>query len=425
MTRNKIHIAIILLICIYSCKQKETSPGDSNSLSIYPAKVKIGDTIVLKGINVEKTLRLSVNQGPFIGRSNDFKILKKEGSEITAVLPEVSTEKVLITLFDSLYPSFSKKDIALDSLQIDIVGVIPVSPTGINYSTDIGKVRSVDEKLYLAVGGKNVFRSTDGGYNWQSIKTHDGAILDAFFINKDQGWISLVTDNFFNGFPGGEIVYTNDSGKSYKKLTIPGLNDQYITDMFFVNANEGYLLSNKGSIWRTNNNKDFELIYAFPDRDLSNAQQFSKFLVVDGNILAYGRSGLSGDRPVIIRGKSKSFTYKYYDKEIWKIQKTVSGSTFAIFDRRLYLSTNYGETWGKVGETDLLNIYFFDSKYGIGSTRENIFGDEVIVETRNGGKTWTKLRNLGDFVFTSDMAFSTKSGIVSGLRGHMWKYILY
>jgi photosystem II stability/assembly factor-like uncharacterized protein len=57
--------------------------------------------------------------------------------------------------------------------------------------------------------------------------------------------------------------------------------------------------------------------------------------------------------------------------------------------------------------------------------RDNVFGDEIIVETRDGGKTWTKLRNLGDYVFTSDMAFSLKSGVIGGYRGHMWKYILY
>lgn len=425
MTKNNIHIVIILLICICGCKQKETSPVDSKSLSIYPSKAKIGDTIVIKGIHVEKTLRLSVNQGPFFGGVNDFKILKKDGSEITAVLPEVQTEKVLITLFDSLYPSFPKKAAALDSVQIEIVGLIPIDPKGIGYSSDINIVGCVDEKLYLAVDAKNVYRSIDGGYNWQSIKTHEGLIADVFFINKDQGWISLFTDNIFNGAPGGEIVYTNDSGKSYQKLIVQGLDDQYITDMFFINAKEGYLLSNKGSIWRTNNNKDFELIYAFPDRDLSNAQQFSRFFVVDGKILAYGKSGLSGNRPVIIRGNSKGFGYKYYDKEIWKIQKPVGGLTFAIFERRLYSSSNYGETWEKVGDTDLLNIYFFDNKYGIGSTKVNGFGDEVIVETRNGGKTWTKQRNLGDFVFSKNMEFSAKSGLIGGYRGHMWKYVLY
>ncbi len=370
-------------------------------------------------------MRLSVNQGPFFGASNDFRILKKEGYEITAVLPEVHTEKVLITLFDSLYPSFPRTDTALDSIQIDIIGLIPIDPAGINYLSDISKVRCVDENLYFAMDRKNVFKTTDGGYNWQTIKTHEGAISDVFFLNKDQGWISLFTDNLFNGTPGGEMVYTNDAGKSYQKLVIPDLGEQYITDMFFLNANEGYMLSNKGSIWHTNNNKDFELIYAFPDRDLSNAQQFSKFFILDGNILAYGRSGLSGDRQVIIRGKGKDFSYKYYDKEIWKIQKTIGGLTFAIFDRRLYLSKNNGDSWDKVGEMDLLKIHFFDAKYGIGSTRNNIFGDEIIVETRDGGKTWTKLRNLGDFVFTSDMAFSLKSGVIAGLRGHMWKYVLY
>lgn len=78
MTRNKIHVAIILLICINSCKQRETSPAGRKSLSICPSKAKIGDTIILKGINAEKTLGLSVNQGPFLGGSNDFKILKKK-----------------------------------------------------------------------------------------------------------------------------------------------------------------------------------------------------------------------------------------------------------------------------------------------------------------------------------------------------------
>ncbi|WP_353722311.1 hypothetical protein [Dyadobacter sp. 676] len=94
-------------------------------------------------------------------------------------------------------------------------------------------------------------------------------------------------------------------------------------------------------------------------------------------------------------------------------------------DRRLHLSNDFGSSWTKVSDMDLLNVHFFDTKYGIGSTRENVFGDEVIVETRDGGVTWKKIRNLGDFVFSLDMDFSQKSGIIGGVSGYMWKYILY
>lgn len=425
MTRYFWRLIVLILVCGNSCKHRETSPVENKDLSINPKTARIGDTIVINGPSTSKALRLSVNQGPFIGGSNDFKILLKNEADITAILPEVHTEKVLITLHADEYPTFPNMLPPLDSIYYDIVGLIPIDPAGIGNGIDYNRVQSVNEKIYISTDGSKVFKSVDGGYNWQEIKKHEGNIPNMFFLNEDQGWISLFTDNLFNGAPGGELIYTHDSGASYTKLTVPGLDDQYITDIFFLNENEGYLLSNKGSIWRTKNNKNFDLMYAFPDRDLSNAKQFSRFFISGKYLIAYGKSGLSGDQYVIITGKNDIFTYKYYDEQIWKIQKTIGTSTFAILNRRLYLSNDFGSSWTKVSDMDLLNIHFFDTKYGIGSTRENVFGDELIVETRDGGVTWQKLRNLGDFVFSLDMDFSEKSGIIGGHRGHMWKYVLY
>lgn len=422
-------LIVLILICGNSCKHREAAPTENpvehKDLTISPNTAIIGDTIVVNGSSIIKTLRLSVDQGPFLGGSNEFQILLKNETEITAIVPEVHYEKILIKLYPDAYPNVLKKTPPLDSIYYNIAGLIRISPEGAAPNTDYSHIQCVDEKIYMATDGSRVFRSVDAGYHWKEIKEHEGNIPDMFFLNKDQGWISLFTDNLFNGAPGGELIYTNDSGASYKQLIVPGLNDQFITDIFFLNENEGYLLSNKGSIWRTKNNKDFDLIYAFPDRDLSNAKQFSRFFINGKDIITYGRSGLSGDQYVMVTGKNDIFTYKYYDQQIWKVQKTIGTSTFTILDRRLHLSNDFGSSWTKVSDMDLLNVHFFDTKYGIGSTRENVFGDEVIVETRDGGVTWKKIRNLGDFVFSIDMDFSEKSGIIGGVSGYMWKYILY
>jgi hypothetical protein len=412
---------VLCLVYVHSCKQRETFPVESSDLSIYPAKARIGDTITIKGILVDKTLSLSVNQGPFFGANNDFKILKKSQTEMTAVLPEVSTEKILITLHDIADLPIPNRLPALDSIKYDIVGIIPINPKGIAYSDEIHDIQCVDEKLHFAAGRKKVFKSTDGGYSWHVIKTHNGLISDVFFLNKDQGWNSVVTYNSA-GSPG-EVFYTNDSGLSYQRLNIPDLGDDYIIDMFFANANEGYLLSGKGSIWRTSNNNTFDLIYSFSDRDPDNPKHFLKLFVDGDNILAYGRGDGFTSQDVIIRGKSNTFTYKLYDQKITKLQKTIGASAFAIFNRRLHLSQNDGESWEKVSDMDLTNIHFFDSRYGIGLTRENVYGSEVIVETRDGGVTWTRNRKLENAVTAMD--FSDKSGIIAGTMGRLWKYILY
>lgn len=428
LTRYFWRLIVLILVCGYSCKHREAAPAENpvenKDLSISPKTARIGDTIVVSGSSLIKTLRLSVDQGPFLGGSNEFQILLKNETEITAIVPEVHYEKILIKLYPDAYPNFLKKTPPLDSIYYDIVGLIRISPEGAGSNIDYSRVQSVDEKIYMATDGSRVFRSVDAGYNWKEIKEHEGNIPNIFFLNKDQGWISLFTDDLFNGAPGGELIYTNDSGASYKQLTVPGLDDQYITDIFFLNENEGYLLSNKGSIWRTKNNKDFDLIHAFSDKDLSNAQQFSRFFISGKDLIAYGRGVLSSDQSVIITGKNDIFTYKYYDEEIWKVQKTIGTSTFAILNRRLYLSNNFGSSWTKVSDMDLLNVHFFDTKYGIGSTRENVFGDEIIVETRDGGVTWHELKNLGQFVYSLDMDFSEKSGIIGGQGGYMWRYIL-
>lgn len=292
LTRNFWRLTVLILVCGYSCKHREAAlaenPVENKDLSISPKTARIGDTIVINGLSLIKTLRLSVDQGPFLGGANEFQILLKNETEITAIVPEVYYEKILIKLYPDEYPNFLKKTPPLDSIYYDIVGLIRISPEGAGPNIYYSRIQSVNENIYMASDGSRVFRSIDAGYNWKEIKKHEGNIPNIFFLNKDQGWISLFTDDLFNGAPGGELIYTKDSGTSYKKLTVPGLNDQYITDIFFLNENEGYLLSNKGSIWRTKNNKDFDLIYAFPDRDLSNAKQFSRFFISGKDLIAYG-----------------------------------------------------------------------------------------------------------------------------------------
>ena len=425
LKNQQLFLISLFLISTWSCSVEDATPNGNAELelTISPSKAKIGDTITIKGPNLNKILALFTEE-KILG-FNNFKIIKKTDTEIVAIVPDVYSENIMIKFIDKPFPSIPQKYTVVDSLNYEIVGLFPIYSYADFNGSDIPEIECVNQDLYYATDRKKLFVTKNGGYQWEVLKSFDVILSNTFFLSEKTGWVSIITDKIINGANVCEIRYTNDSGKSFQTLVLPDLHGEYITDIYFSNSMKGYLLTNKGTLFQTTNNIDFTLLYKFPESAAGNFNQFSNFSISNDFIFAYGKSGITGDKPVIISGKGANFKYKYYNSEIWKMQQIEGGVTFSIIGNRLHISKNNGDSWEKVSDIDLVNFAFFDSKYGIGVSREVPKFDQNIVETRDGGKTWKTIRKLKDFVFTSDIGFSSKSSIISGYRGASWKYVKY
>jgi photosystem II stability/assembly factor-like uncharacterized protein len=109
------------------------------------------------------------------------------------------------------------------------------------YSTDYDVDISIIDENNAFILCKNIlFKTTDGGTNWEQIKTtlttsfksisffdvNNGYLLESFLINK-----------------------TTDGGQTWTTCNLT--NPIYQNDMFFVNQNIGYSVLNNGSISKT------------------------------------------------------------------------------------------------------------------------------------------------------------------------------
>lgn len=422
LKNHQLVLILLSLISTWSCSVEDTTPNSNAGigLTISPSKAQIGDTITIKGPNLNKIQALFAEE-KILG-FNNFKIIKKTDAEIVAIVPDVYSEKILIKFIDKPFPN-PQNHTVVDSLNYEIVGLFPIYSYVDFNGSDIPEIGCVDQDLYYATDRKKLFITKNGGYKWEVLKSFDGFISNFYFLSQKTGWVSIVTDKIVNGINVCEIRYTNDSGKSFQTLTLPDLHGEYVTDIYFSNSMKGYLLTNKGTIFQTTNNIDFNILYKFPESYVANSNQFPYFSIINDFVFAYGKSGITGYKPVIISGKGPNLKFKYYDSEIWKMQQIDGETTFAVIGNKLHISKNNGNSWEKVSDINLLNFAFFDSKYGIGVSREVPKFDQNIVETRDGGKTWKTVRKLGDFVFSTDIGLSSKSLIISGYLGASWKYI--
>jgi len=82
-----------------------------------------------------------------------------------------------------------------------------------------------------------VFKTTNGGTNWQQVWQQNAIFYTIQFINNNTGYISGTT-----GF--GKIYKTTDSGANWSIVLSAGLS---FTDLYFVNPDTGWICDNNSA----------------------------------------------------------------------------------------------------------------------------------------------------------------------------------
>jgi photosystem II stability/assembly factor-like uncharacterized protein len=276
---------------------------------------------------------------------------------------------------------------------------------------DIGKGNQFIDIFFFGstgfgTGGKNIFRSKDGGDTW-SIAYQ----VELDITNTAMGSTANVV---FVSAVGGKIYYTGNGGDSFDSTIVM---DTGIYDAFFVNENTAYALGD--NVWKTEDGGDsWNLLYAF-----TPSPGYYKTLYFTDELNGWISTG-SGLFKTVDGGIT-------WEKNTSELFSGVIGAIFFndadngyISNRNNILKTEDGGASWKIvfSEQDLLlDIYFPSKDTGYINLRKSIY------KTTNGGLSWhreVKLNEHDGAIGTIELHFTdTGHGWASGSKGAILKYI--
>jgi photosystem II stability/assembly factor-like uncharacterized protein len=248
---------------------------------------------------------------------------------------------------------------------------------------------------YVA-GDNNIFRSTDGGNNWQKVYQASSGL-----VNIAMGSESNIV---FTGASNNKIIFTKNGGASFDSVSI----SEPISDAFFVNATTVYAVGT--NFWKSSNaGSTWTKVYNFP----SPISGYASLHFLNDQ---YGWiAGIGGPYKTLNGGitweqkPSSDFTFS-------------SGNVFFTDINNGYVSdgnhigktSNGGNTWNKVftGTTSYQDLHFITTDLGF------ITDGSYIYKTVNGGNTWSKevvlpQKNIIELHFTdASHGWASGAGIV-------------
>ncbi|MBK8943627.1 MAG: hypothetical protein IPM32_00005, partial [Ignavibacteriae bacterium] len=205
----------------------------------------------------------------------------------------------------------------------------------------IDRILFIDNQKGFLLCGNNLQKTRNGGETWESITfEHFYGPMKIFFLNDENGWLTISDAG------KGSLYNTKDSGENWEKLNIPEdimTNFEMITDVFFTSEYVGYITTDAGKIYYTNDGGNYWL------------SQFSSLQRKDINSIYFLTENVGfavGQTPLLVTndgGKN------------WLIDSTMLGNNFGL---------------------EASKIHFVDSLFGY------ILSFNSIYITKDAGITW-------------------------------------
>ncbi|EZH75895.1 hypothetical protein ATO12_03635 [Aquimarina atlantica] len=412
-------IALVFISCSNSNDEEPMEPDSSSNeieiLEIIQKKVRIGDTIVINGNNLDKIT------------SFKFKTIDDELENLSEIAPlEKSLEEIKVivpTLNNELFELFIFQNNSLiNSTSLNLIGTFPLK---FNFNhDDVKSVKIVNDKTAFVAAGSKLYKTIDGGYDWELIKDFGYYIGSSmFFINESLGWVEIYDD--WNSI----LYYTNDGGITFNKIFENNFAYKSIIQIYFSSPTNGYLLTTKGEIYQTDDNLNFDLIYDFPNsNEGSGYTEFFNLSVFNNTLVASGESGPNGNEPILIKKTGSIFNYSTFDKVINNVQLINDSKAYQIrktsgFEDRLFFTNDISSNWEETSNKRIHDFFFTSKDKGIGVSSNINYGNHIIFETYDGGKNWINKFDFKDFEYTLDIDFYNNTGLITGYRGKIWKHI--
>jgi hypothetical protein len=371
--------------------------------TVSPAIVEIGDTVTIEGIGlICPACHITFNG------VNGNDIISSSETQIVATIPTQYNEIISIVLWDGNQP--------VDTANVTLAGFFPLENLP---SVDPFGMQSLDEHTVFAYNESGLFLTEDGGYNWSKLLSSNSNVRGFYFLTKNMGWVVSSKENSASQFI---ISFTDNAGKSFQPIdTVNSLG--FISDIVFTSPTEGYLLSTKGRIYRTNTNSQFELVYEFPEKT-GFAPGFNSLAVYNNTVMATGEteSGQSLNAPILVIGKNDIFTYKNLNARLGSVQLLSDNEAYLVKGDKLFFSNDAGENWTKQCDLAVYDFIFTDKSNGLAITSGEGQLDRTIAFTRDSGLNW-ELKAGQPNVYLTCMAFYGNVGFLGAYDSRMWKYV--
>jgi ELWxxDGT repeat protein len=248
---------------------------------------------------------------------------------------------------------------------------------GLNFTYTSIEVNS-NGHLFVTTNDGKILRSVDDGRNWEII-----------YISNYSG-LSKIIFKGSTGYAHGNnvLLKSDDAGATWFRLYVPHSDEYSFNDLavFFLNATEGYIGTNKGEIfytkdggrtWETRQeaswNEFRKIFFQSKDRGYATVGWGDLLQTTNG-----GRSWTSVDLSTL--------GWNTRVRDLWF---TNDKDGFLILENKFYSTKNDGSTWMEVTAVnvgDLSSIKFFNENLGF------LFGGNgLIYKTNNGGTTWSQI----------------------------------
>lgn len=239
-----------------------------------------------------------------------------------------------------------------------------------NSSASIYDIQTINGATFISVGEKGCIRKTDdAGKTWRLINS--GITADIYSI-------SMVSDKVSYACGKAGVIKSSDGGESWEYLGDPTWERD--EDIFFLDENNGFVLSAQGYISKTN----------------------------DG-----GNTWIECTRPWSLTGTGSGYFSNIFFFDMNNGYATYQDNVEQF--HQLFKTTNGGKSWSNTGY-EFRSIVFPEKKMGYA-----IKGINTISKTTDNGRTWIDIKlNIYDKL--------TKLCFVDGKRGYaitIWGSIYY
>jgi photosystem II stability/assembly factor-like uncharacterized protein len=201
-----------------------------------------------------------------------------------------------------------------------------------------------------------IFKSSDGGNTFTFLKINFSYISNIFFVDDNNGYI-----NSLNG-----LYNTKDGGINWIKLKATGISNlEGLSSLFFTNTNTGWVVSYK-SIFRTVDAGLNWLQGSFAGTVNPVGTFTSVYVTPNSNVYISNNAGqiyksIDGGATFV---QLKDFGYSSYFCDVHFVDDNTG---YVCNDNKIYKTTDAGITWKTVvslGNAKLVEIHFTDAKHG-------------------------------------------------------------
>lgn len=256
-----------------------------------------------------------------------------------------------------------------------------------------------------------VRKTTDGGITWVNqycITTN--SINDIYFVNAQTGWIAGGA---------GEILNTTNGGSNWTAQISGTANN--LRSISFFNSTTGVVSGSSGIVLKTTNGGINWISNTFNSGTISNLSMRNTATVYaaqDNNFLKSTNGGLNFS---VVSTIPYGISKVYFNSDVTGYLGATNGNVFK--------TTNSGTNWVEetTGNTnEIYSIFFVNAGYGFFSTNDN-----KMYKTTNSGSNWvyvltapsaiTKItNNLGSYLMASGLSGTV---MISDDNGLTWQTI--